>query len=72
MDEEMSPDIREALESACSAGGDRMLLYTKVKRNPISPQSLRLWLIVFLQEIPDYLSVRELLEDLLDGLHQEE
>jgi hypothetical protein len=71
----MSPEIREAIESAAAVGGNGRHTYravVDVVRKPTSPTALRHRLIAFLQEVDESLSIRELLDDLREGLHFEE
>jgi len=71
----MSPEIREAVENAAAVGGNGGHAYRAVDdvvRKPTSPTALRHRLIAFLQEVDESLSIRDLLDDLRDGLHFEE
>ena len=67
----MSPHIRDAIEVAAGVGGTEAPTYRsiEIQRKPTSITALRHRLIAFLQEVPEDMSVRELLDDLRDGLH---
>lgn len=58
----MTPEIEEAIEAACSAGASRASAFKPIRR--ASPERVHAIVKEFLRQVPEGITVQELLDEL--------